>query len=79
MSKVKTIEFRDYKTFSKFTLSAKDKNVLVGPNNAGKSTALDAFRIAFDALRYAGRRNAVFKSQGSDGVCSTWEVPATAI
>lgn len=79
MSKVKYIEFQDYKTFSKFTLSAREKNVLVGPNNAGKSTALDAFRIAFDALRYAGRRNGIFKSQGEDGVCSTWEVPISAI
>src|SRR6056297_3233386 len=79
MNKVKSLQFQDYKTFGKFTLSAKAKNVLVGPNNAGKSTALDAFRIASDALRYAGRRNAFFKSQGKDGVCSTWEVPNSAI
>ncbi|MCF3595460.1 ATP-binding protein [Rhodobacteraceae bacterium LMO-12] len=78
MSKVKSIEFHDYKTFSKFTLSARDKNVLVGPNNAGKSTALDAFRITFDALRYASRRNAKFKSQGQDGACPTWEIPISA-
>ncbi|MBO9444453.1 ATP-binding protein [Ruegeria sp. R14_0] len=79
MSKVKSVEFQDYKTFSRFTLSAREKNVLVGPNNAGKSTALDAFRIVFDALRYAGRRNAFLKTQGDDGVCSTWDVPASAI
>lgn len=79
MSKVNSIKFNDYKTFSTFQLSAKKRNVLVGPNNAGKSTALDAFRIAFDALRFAGRRSAIFKSQGKDGVCSTWEIPASAI
>lgn len=79
MSRIKSIEFFDYKTFSRFTVSAKAGNILVGPNNAGKSTVLDAFRISFDALRYAGRRSAFFKSQGDDGVCSTWEVPTSAI
>ena len=77
--RVKSIEFRDYKTFSRFVISARSKNVLVGPNNAGKSTTLDAFRIAFDALRYAGRRSATFRSQEKDGVCSTYEVPQSVI
>lgn len=79
MSKVRSIEFRDYKSFSRFILSARERNVLVGPNNAGKSTALDAFRIAFDALRFAGRRNASLKTQSVHGVCSTWMVPVSAI
>lgn len=79
MSKVRSIEFRDYKSFSRFVLSARERNVLVGPNNAGKSTALDAFRIAFDALRFASRRNAALKTQAGQGVCSTWMVPVSAI
>jgi len=79
MSKVRSIEFRDYKSFSRFILSARERNVLVGPNNAGKSTALDAFRIAFDALRIASRRNAVLKSHDPFGVCSTWMIPVSAI
>ncbi|PYE85707.1 ATP-dependent nuclease [Pseudoroseicyclus aestuarii] len=79
MSKIKSIDFHDYKTFPRFSISARDKNILVGPNNAGKSTALDAFRISFDTLRYVARRNAILKSQGEDGVCSTWQVPASAV
>ncbi len=79
MSIVKSIQFQDYKTFSTFKLSAKEKNVLVGPNNAGKSTALDAFRITFDCLRFSRRITAVLKSQGIDGVCSTWEIPTSAV
>ena len=79
MTKVKSIRFISYKAFPDFSIFAKDRNVLVGPNNAGKSTVLDAFRIAFDALRYSKRRNAVLKSQGNDGVCSTWTVPISAI
>lgn len=79
MSKVRSIEFKDYKSFSRFTLSARERNVLVGPNNAGKSTALDAFRIAFDALRVASRRNAILKSHDPYGVCSTWMVPVSTV
>jgi hypothetical protein len=79
MQKIKKIELWNYKVYSKFSLSSRAKNVLVGPNNVGKSTALDAFRITFDALRYSMRRTAVFKSHGEDGVCSTFNVPKTAI
>jgi hypothetical protein len=76
---IKSLEFFDYKSYPHFSISAKKRNVLVGPNNIGKSTALDALRIAFDALRFATRRNAILKSQGSDGVCATYFVPPTVI
>lgn len=79
MGKVKSIQFQDYKAFRRFVISARGKNVLVGPNNAGKSTALDAFRIAADALRFVSRRNAVLKTQEDHNVCSTWAVPASVI
>lgn len=79
MSKVRSIEFKDYKAFPNFVVSARERNVLVGPNNAGKSTTLDAFRVTFDALRFAGRRNAILKTQGNYGVCSTWIIPISAI
>ena len=77
--KIKTVEFYDYKSFGRFTLSAKIKNILVGPNNAGKSTTLDALRITSDVLRFLKRRTATLKSQGSDGVCSTYFVPHTVV
>ncbi len=77
--RVKSLEFFDYKSFSKFSISARTKNILVGPNNTGKSTSLDALRIASDALRYARRRTAQFKSQGKDGICSTYYVPQSVV
>ncbi|GAB5437544.1 ATP-dependent nuclease [Falsiruegeria mediterranea] len=77
--RVNSVDFFDYKSFPRFSISAKRKNVLVGPNNTGKSTTLDAFRIAFDALRYASRRSALLKTQGEDGVCSTYRVPQSVI
>jgi energy-coupling factor transporter ATP-binding protein EcfA2 len=76
---VKSIQYSDFKSFSTFTISSTSKNVLVGPNNAGKSTALDSFRILFDVLRYISRRNGKLKSQGKDGVCSTWFVPPSYV
>lgn len=76
---IKSLEFFDYKSFPHFSISARAKNILVGPNNAGKSTSLDALRTAFDALRYASRRTAVLKSQRDHGVCSTYTVPQSAI
>ena len=77
--KIRTLDFYDYKSFPRFTISARAKNILVGPNNAGKSTSLDALRIAFDALRFARRKTGVLKSQGADGVCATFMVPQTVV
>lgn len=76
---IRSMEFFDYKSFPRFTVSAKGRNILVGANNAGKSTSLDALRIAFDVLRFARRRNGVLKSQSTDGVCGTWNVPQSVI
>lgn len=77
--KLKYLEFHDYKSFPRFTISARNKNILVGPNNAGKSTALDALRITFDALRFSQRKTSILKSQGTDGVCATYFVPQSVV
>ena len=50
------VEFRRFKAFKLFTLPIKQFNILVGPNNAGKSTVLAAFRILAAALRTAFAR-----------------------
>jgi hypothetical protein len=52
------VEFRRFKAFRAFTLSMRHFNILVGPNNAGKSTILTAFRILAAALRKAEARKA---------------------
>lgn len=77
--KLKSLEFFDYKSFPRFKISARDKNILVGPNNAGKSTSLDALRIAFDVLRSARRRSSQLKSQDGHGVCATYFVPQSVV
>ena len=55
MSEIAKVTFYDYKRFEKFTLNCRRANILVGPNNSGKSSLLDSFRILFGALRFARR------------------------
>jgi hypothetical protein len=76
---IKSLEFFDFKTHSHFGISSRERNVLVGPNNIGKSTALDALRITSDVLRFARRRTPELKDHGLDGVCATYSVPPTVI
>jgi energy-coupling factor transporter ATP-binding protein EcfA2 len=52
------VEFRRFKAFETFSLALRHFNILVGPNNAGKSTILAAFRILAAAMRKAGTRKA---------------------
>lgn len=53
-----TIQFQNFKAFRKYSISLRDFNVLVGPNNAGKSTIIGAFRILAEGLRRARARSA---------------------
>jgi len=48
-----SINFRNFKSFKNYWVSLKDFNILVGPNNSGKSTILAAFRILAEGVRRA--------------------------
>jgi len=52
----KTVRFQNFKSLKDFTIHLRTVNVLVGPNNAGKSTVLDAFRVMGAAHALATRR-----------------------
>lgn len=77
--KITRIDLINFKQFSKFHLSCKQRNVLVGPNNAGKSTCLDALRIVADILRVAKRLNPKRQSHDGDGVCATYQLSKSMI
>ena len=51
------VRFRNFRSLKDFSVRLKKINVLVGPNNAGKSTILDAFRALTIGLNFASRRN----------------------
>ncbi|MCY3827125.1 MAG: AAA family ATPase [Candidatus Dadabacteria bacterium] len=50
------VEFKRFKAFRTFKIDLKHFNILVGPNNCGKSTVLTAFRILASAMRLANAR-----------------------
>lgn len=59
-TRITSIEFKNYKAFARYSISLTEFNVLVGPNNAGKSTVLGAIRILAEGLRKARSRNPEF-------------------
>jgi energy-coupling factor transporter ATP-binding protein EcfA2 len=50
------VDFCRFKAFERFTLNLRHFNILVGPNNSGKSTILAAFRLLAAALGKATSR-----------------------
>ena len=55
-SRFTRVDFERFKAFERFSLNLRHFNVLVGPNNAGKSTVLAAFRALAAGLRRANSR-----------------------
>ena len=56
--RISSIKFTNFKALDNYSVSFGETNILVGPNNAGKSTIISAFRILDVALRKARRLNA---------------------
>ncbi len=52
---ITSIKLHNFKAFEEFSVSLQDFNVLVGPNNSGKSTILDSLRLLEGAYRVARR------------------------
>lgn len=50
---ITSVRFSHYKAFNSFVIHLQEFNVLVGPNNSGKSTIVGAFRILHEGLRKA--------------------------
>ncbi|MCY4342225.1 MAG: AAA family ATPase [Gammaproteobacteria bacterium] len=63
---IASVRFSNFKALSDFRVSLQSMNVLVGPNNCGKSKVLSAFRVLEIALRLARQRRAtrVLNHQG---------------
>jgi energy-coupling factor transporter ATP-binding protein EcfA2 len=57
MHRFTSVRFRNYKALRNYSVSLTRFNVLVGPNNSGKSTILGAFRILAEGMRKARARN----------------------
>jgi len=55
-----SIRFKNYKALKNFSINLDEFNVLVGTNNAGKSTIIGAFRLLYEGLRKAHSRSAQY-------------------
>ncbi len=71
--RITSVRFSRYKAFREFSLSIDRFNILVGPNNSGKSTILGAFRILAEAIRKAKTKSPTFV-QGPEGTTLGYEV-----
>lgn len=72
------VDFHRFQAFERFTLDLRRFNVLVGPNNAGKSTVLAAFRILAHAMRRAEAKRAELL-RGPNGMVPGHKVDIGAI
>lgn len=73
-----SVSFHRYKGFKTFSLSLKEFNVLIGPNNCGKSTIIGAFRILAEALRKARSKKPEMVS-GPNGNVLGYSIDLSAI
>lgn len=58
--KFQSVKFVNYKAFKNFDLRLSDFNVLVGQNNAGKSTILSGFKILSEGIKKARHKKPEF-------------------
>lgn len=73
IQRITSVRFTRYKAFREFSLALDRFNILVGPNNSGKSTILGAFRILAEAIRRARAKSPTFV-QGPSGRTRGYQV-----
>jgi energy-coupling factor transporter ATP-binding protein EcfA2 len=54
---IRRIDFSNFKAFGTYSLSISEINILVGPNNSGKSTIIGALRSLDASVRFARTRS----------------------
>src|ERR1700730_2131387 len=75
---IRAVKFRNFKSLRDFKIHLRSMNVLVGPNNAGKSTVLDAFRTMMAAHTFASR-HLPQRISVKDEIFLGYEIPASRI
>lgn len=71
--RVTSVRFSRFKGLRDFTVALDRFNILVGPNNSGKSTILGAFRILSEAIRKARTKSPTFV-EGPNGQTRGYQV-----
>ena len=76
---ITSVTFTNFKALRNYSVSLQRMNVLVGPNNSGKSTILSAFRVLEQALRTARSRRAVPVRTHKDHTLMGHNIPESTI
>ncbi|GLQ22863.1 hypothetical protein GCM10007853_07370 [Algimonas ampicilliniresistens] len=74
---IKGIQLKSYKRFDDFRLTARKGNILVGPNNSGKSSILDALRLTEIGLKQM-KRNPTYIRHGTTGFLG-YQIPDSSL
>lgn len=67
MQHIVTIKYSNYKSFKEFSVNLTSFNILVGPNNAGKSTVIGSIKILSEGIRKARSKKPVL-IQSPEGI-----------
>lgn len=76
---LKRIRVKNYRKFSDFTINLTSKNIMVGPNNAGKSALIDSLRILQFGLRYAIRKRPKYDNLDLVGHVNFYEIEDSSL
>lgn len=57
---ITSLRFSNFKAFGEYSVSLSSANILVGPNNSGKSTVIGSFRLLEAAMRVARSKSPDF-------------------
>lgn len=76
---LKTLKLVNYKGFEQHTISLRAENILIGANNAGKSTALGALRLIAAMLPTARRTAPTTVGRVEGRTVRGWPITAAAI
>ncbi len=76
---LKSLRFVNYKGFADYSISLRQANVLIGANNAGKSTALEAIRLLASMLPSARRAAPSTAGAVAGSIARGWPITTAAI
>lgn len=74
MVTITSIKFTNYKTFKRYSVTLTNFNILVGPNNAGKSTIIGALKLLSEGIKKANSRKPTLIHDPQNAITSGYEI-----
>lgn len=73
------LNLSNFRKFDRFSLRLEAGNILVGPNNSGKSSILDAFRLLEACYRYTKNHRSDLLNIPGEGYFETFQIPESVL